>query len=641
MGGSLQADSRCCDNSIASTNCNDCESCECKTTFIPRSGGDNLVRQATYRNYEYGQDCFHGSFGIDYRYQRSFKDCRIARSLFGSSTLHFQGSTVKADEARVDAAALLADNFGLSPDTDNFITFSPRITNSMILDFELYLGLDELYEGLFLQFNAPLQKSKWELCARDGAGTSTLNCSSDCSSDCDDCSGCSTDCCSQNLPRPAQTPFNPGCMDAVFLSDGTTFNPVAPAPTFGSALGGDFLFGDMQTAWGSGRFNFKCSEETKLASFNIIIGYNFYECPDYHFGIFMRTAAPTGTKEDECCISKNVFSTRIGDNHWKLGGGITGHAELYNCDDSHFINVYIEGYAEHMFSRCQVRSFDFKGKGCLSRYMLLKEFDPVTGLYMNNMINAIDFATRKISTSIAVQGEAIIEFIYSNDCGFSAGLGWNIYGRSEEDGCRLGAACNEGIGTRTFGFKGCAPVQAAGYVIPSTGTNTCSVNITPTATPVVFTLNSTQSDATITSCGTTDSAQNLQLGCVGANSGFIYVNTCADDVRSLTSGTITVASLTVAQESSSTVPVVTTVTGAVTNDTPNPTIIDPRTAFDINSGLLSSQVTNKIFGHIDYSWTDCDWTPKVYFGAEVEIADEDDCQAMNAWGIYLGGSVAF
>jgi hypothetical protein len=421
----------------------------------------------------------------------------------------------------------------------------------------------------------------------------------------------------------------------------TLLNPVSPAATFSSALGGTFLFGDMQTAWSSGRFNFTCSEDTKLASFNIILGYNIYECPDYNFGIFLRTAAPTGTDESECCTTKNVFSNHIGDNHWKLGGGITGHAELYNCDDQNFVNVYIEGYAEHLFSRCQTRSFDFKNKGCLSRYMLLKEFDPVANTYLSNMINGIDFASRSVSTSIGVQGEAIIEFIYSNSCGLSTGLGWNIYGRSDEKACSIGSPCNGAISGRTFGFKGCAPVEAAGYIIPSAGVGSCSPDITPTATPVAFTLNSTQSDATITSCGTTDNAQNLQLGCIGTDSGFIYVNTCANNPSSLTSGTITVASLTVAQDSSSTVPVITTVTGAVTNDTPDPVILNPATAFDIKSGLLKSQVTNKIFGHLDYSWTDCDWTPKIYIGAEVELASEEDCQAMNAWGIFVGGGVAF
>lgn len=634
--GTLQADT-CCSTSVASSSCNNDCGCTCRSTFIPRSAGDNLRRQATYRNYEYGQDCFHGSFGVDYTYQRSFKDCRIARSLFGTSTLHFQGSTIKADSSLADADAILADNFGLSPDTNSFIAFSPRITNSMILDFELYLGLDELHEGLFLQFNAPLQHSKWELCARDGAGTST-SCNGNCASN---CNSCDNDCCQATLPRPAQTPFNPGCMGTVFqpAPNDTTLNPVSPAETFTSALSGDFLFGDMQTRWTAGRFNSKCSDDTKLASFNIILGYNFYECPDYNFGVFLRTAAPTGTNESECCIAKNVFSTRIGDNHWKLGGGITGHAELYNCDEDHFVNVYIEGYAEHLFSRCQVRSFDFRDKGCLSRYMLLKEFDPTTGEYLNNMINGINFATRKVSTSIDVQGEAIVEFIYSNSCGFSGGLGWNLYGRSAEEACSIGSACDATIAGRAFGFKGCAPVETRGY---QTLEADCPVVDAPvTGNNSVFTLNSTQSDATIHSCGTTDSAQNLLLPCVnGVSDGVIYVNTCANDVTDIVPGTTIAASLTVAQDSSSTVPVIVVTTGAVT-DTPNPSIIDPLIAFDRDSGLLKSQVTNKIFGHIDYAWTDCDWTPMVYLGAEVELASEDDCQAMNAWGIFLGANVSF
>ena len=62
---------------------------------------------------------------------------------------------------------------------------------------------------------------------------------------------------------------------------------------------------------------------------------------------------------------------------------------------------------------------------------------------------------------------------------------------------------------------------------------------------------------------------------------------------------------------------------------------------DINSGLLHSYLSNKVFGHLDYTWEDCDWTPNLYVGGEVEFASHAKRGAMNAWGVFVGGGVSF
>lgn len=657
----LKADScstSCATNGASSTNCSSCTS-----IYIPRSVGDNLVRQAIYKNYEYGaDDCFRGDFSAEYRYQQSRKSCDIATSLFGRSTLHFQGSTVKAG-ANNDVNSLLADNFGLSPAEDNYINFAPKIKYN-IVDFELYLGLDQLWEGLFFQLNLPLAHGKFDL--RPGAGSApaaaavagTVNgtCNNSCSSN----NNCNSTCSTGNLPTPATTPFNAGCMNTFAAPGATALNQaqiaaltVAPATAYcgaNGALSGNFLFGDMQTKWVAG--SFCCNtDKTKLASVNMILGYNFYECADYNFGVFLRAAAPTGT-EDNCCTVRNVFSTQIGDNHWKLGGGITGHYELYNCDDEHMVNVYFEGYLEHLFSRCQVRSFDWTGKGCLSRYMLLKEFNPASvpaNQYFSaaagntngsGLINGINYTTRRINTKIDVQGEGQIEFVYTNSCGFSGGLGWNIYGRSSEKGCSIGTPCDATIGSRAFGFKGCADVEGLCFAIGTANAVTTISNplvLSATATA------STQSNATITnacSANTTDLVSAVTPSATLATNTTVCLSTCSGLAATI------VAGQTVAPVAGST----TTVTiNAVVEPllltsgiaaAPNPTLVSTA-LLNINSGLLDSYLSNKVFGHVDYEWTDCDWTPKVYVGGEVEFASHAKRGAMNAWGVYAGAGVSF
>lgn len=655
----------CCNtnsNNGCSTDCNNstnngCRSCT--SVYIPRSVGDNLVRQATYKNYVYGEDCFRGNFSVEYRHQQSRKSCDIAASLFGRSTLHFQGSNITAASTPArDANALIADNFGLSPATDAFISFAPKIKYD-IVDFELYFGLDQWYEGLFFQLNLPLAHAKFSL--HPGAGSaSSVNtnvngncCSTSCSTDCNN--SCNNSCSTGAIPVPDQTPFRAGCVNTI-PTLGAAANPfppatVAPAASFfgpQGALSGNFLFGDMQTPWIAGRFVNCGLDETKLASVNMILGYNFWECPDYNFGVFIRAAAPTGTEEN-CCAVRNVFSPQIGDRHWKLGGGITGHYELYNCDDEHMVNVYFEGYIEHLFKRCQVRSFDFRGKGCLSRYMLLKEFNPAStpaNQYFSaaagntngsGLINGINFTTRRISTSFDVQGEGQIEFIYSNNCGFSAGLGWNIYGRSDEKGCNVGAPCDATLANREFGFKGCADVSGVCFATTTDGTTTITSTpgATGTGTTVVATA-STQSDATIFACGTTDHVGPVTTA-LGTS---VCLSTCDSRfnpapivttavVNNLTATTVAIGGVTE--------PLLLT---SVLNGAPDPVILTAA-EIDINSGLLDSYLSNKVFGHLDYAWSDCDWTPNIYVGGEVEFASHAKRGAMNAWGVYVGAGVSF
>lgn len=639
----------CGQSNDCNTSCNDC--CSCSSIFIPRSVGDDLRRQATYRNFtansELADDECWGNavFGADFRYQRSRDGDRIAKSLFGSSVLTFQGSDIKTG-ALANVNALLAENFGLASDTNQQLGFCPRIVNNVI-DFELYFELNSCWEGLFMQFNAPVSISKFQLRAFDaGAGVAATvvatNCDNSCNTSCN--TGCSTNCnstCGQPaLPATTRTPFCSGFMGA---TNGADLTQVPSAASFEAALSGNFLFGFMQTPWNAGRFNLGCNaEDTKLASFNMILGYNAWECDDYNLGIFLRAAAPTGTNLtccNLCCDNNGIFAPQIGDNHWKLGGGLTGRYDLYNCDDNHFVTIYAEGYAEHLFKRCQVRSFDFTGKGCLSRYMLLKEIDS-DNAFTGNLINGINFATRNVKTSVDVQGEGQIELGYRNNCGFSAGLGWNIYGKSGEKACTIGNPCDSSVLGRSFGFHGCTQVENVCIEVNNTLTvvGTAATVATPLNVTTTFS-NATASAADARNCGAVDTAVFSTTATtfpVGLST--VCVDACfvpqepgilaGQAVVALNSpvGTVTINAVEIPLAVSSTTPV--TFTTATDN-------------LDINSGLAHSQITNKVFGHLDYEWNDCCRSPKVYVGGEIEFASESRCAGMNAWAIFLGGSLNF
>ncbi|HBL98678.1 TPA: hypothetical protein DDZ86_03485 [Candidatus Dependentiae bacterium] len=632
----------CCCSSSGSTTTGTGSCCsEPKTLWFPRSAGDNMVIDQHRFGYKYNEECCtYGYFDVSYRYQRSTKDCRIASSLFGSNTLNFVGSQ---DATRgtgaspaVSSTALLADNFGLSQAQSSYtIKFNPRVQNHCI-DFRLYVGMDELLEGLYMQLNFPLIHTKWNLCC---------GCNKDCcGSSCNDCCGSSCGTTTSTTTTTTTGSLN-GCPTTGTLS--TVQFPagymsktaVNPQTSLSDALNGK-AFGDFQGRT-YGKFS-GCCDSTKLAGVYFDLGYNFWECPDYHLGVYLKVVAPTGTDMKCDAHVKNIFHPIVGDYHWQLGAGISGAAELYNCEDDYKITAYLQGYVTHLFEREQTRAFDLNN-GVMSRYMLMKEFKSSTDLSYNDKLwSVIDWSTRKAKVQVAAKGEGLIEFVYSNSCGFSAGIGYEIYGRSKEKICKFCAPCNSTMASKTLGLKGCAPVYANGYVANATPL----FNAFPASTFVPYNVSATQSAATAYKCGAVDSPVQLilpQNPLTGALNDRAYVNPLT--FPGLTNPAVVATDATnisnnVLSESATGTPTINVTTGEVTGLTRAPVIL---TDDNINkcSASMQSYITNKVYGHIDYIWDDCDWKPSVYAGAEGEFASDSKKNAMNAWGIWIGGGVAF
>ncbi len=61
---------------------------------------------------------------------------------------------------------------------------------------------------------------------------------------------------------------------------------VPAVPTLAAALDGQTTFGDMTEKWKYGRFRFCKQHDTKLADVDLILGYDFWNCEDYHLGPF-------------------------------------------------------------------------------------------------------------------------------------------------------------------------------------------------------------------------------------------------------------------------------------------------------------------------------------------------------------------
>ncbi len=601
--------------------------------FLPRSAGSNTaMRLVGWQDYihRYDMDCFYGVLTGRFEYTRSFKPERIARQLFGSDVLRFQGSSV----ANRAPGALIADYFGLARDFDGSVRFRPRIEN-FIFDFNLFLGLDQWLCGLYFEMHLPIVHTRWGLF-----------------SDCDNGRG-------RNCP-PTGTATGTGtgtgaglggnvaCGTTVTTRGSETFpacymsNDTAPtAPNLETALSGTFTFGDMKTPWVAGRFS-KCREtRTRVADIDFILGWDFWKTECSHIGAYLQAVAPTGGRP----CNTHIFEPVVGNGrHAGLGGGLTAHTVLWEgCDDQN-LSIWLDGHALHLFKARNTRTFDLNN-GPLSRYVLLKELD-ANNTYTGNLINAVNFTTREVETSIRVLGDASVKLAYRN-CGFMVDVGYNIYGHSRErlhgDCARI---CANNLSNRRFGIKGCQGVCGNVFTTATQDGVTTVVGSAVGVNPVM--LNTTASTATAFSCGTPDTPTAATTSV--ADQAVLAFNSPTAAGTVVPAGAPTAGQAIVAQVST---------TPVVLSDAN----LNPR------SGLAHSQLTHKIFGQIGWSWDDSCFCPFVSLVGEVEFDGRSDrrdkcttdgvavttttttnlnnCDdnrhraGLNQWGIGLKGGISF
>lgn len=580
-----------CTNDCSSNSCNaDCtSSCgKCHSIYIPRSTNSNTAYFFLPFAHKADMDTWYAGLELGVEYQRSFKDKDIAKSLFGRETLLFQGSQI-TDR---DSNALLADYFGLSPFTNSSLKLKPRIEN-VNLHFQSYLDFACWCEGLYGQLNFTFTHQKREL----------RSCNNDCTS---------------TVTTDTQV-FPAGYMHAT---------AVAPTTSIKTALGGDFLFGDMQTKWTYGRFNFCDKTENKVSGVDVILGYDFWRNDCSNFGAYLIYVAPTGNKP----CAKNIFSPVVGNGkHHEIGGGLQGHWKLWDgsCDDS--ITAYFDGYVTTMLKNHQERSFDFKNSGCMSRYMLLKELNTTTSTagadftYAGNLINAINWTTRCVDVKVPVKGDATLRFVYKRGC-FDFGLGYNFYGQSREKikDCLTTFPCNATFANKHYGKKGCNGVDYFTYTRTGADTYVLANTVTTNATSSNATMSGTNP------CGTPDNQTTVTPSPLAE--GFVAVDwTSAVISTGLGIDANALAgSLTDARVADTTI-----IPRAYTS---SPAVEVSASDLDKRSGEAPKQISSKGFATMNYTWTDCDWTPYLGIGAEVEGGSHE---TLKQWGVWVKGGISF
>ena len=147
-------------SSCGSNSSNSNNSCgSCHSILIPRSQSSNTAVYGWLPfAHQYDKSENYWGSELNLGFQQSFSGHDLAKGLFGSSTLLFQGS----DVANRNSNALVADYFGLPSDFQGSVKLNPRIRN-IVLNSSLYAGFDECFEGLYARLDVTFANQRRNL----------------------------------------------------------------------------------------------------------------------------------------------------------------------------------------------------------------------------------------------------------------------------------------------------------------------------------------------------------------------------------------------------------------------------------------------------------------------------------------------
>ena len=580
--------------------------------FSNRSQSVNLPRMMSGWVNEvniFDTEKFYGIFAITPGYSQSFREKDIARCLFGNSLQSCDCPTIKISGSRVSNRGncdWLADYFGLPTDFQSSVTFKPRIQNFFI-DFALHVGLDEWVSGMWFKVWAPFVRTRWDL---------------------NWCESC---------PTAGTLDYDPGYFNGVdgvtrsnLLTNAKEFFQERKTPTLGKGDERAMTFESLKSCrWGD------CGCDTDLtknglADLRFAFGWNFFQNDDYHIGLGIIAAAPTGNRPEGCFLFEPIIGNG---NHWEVGAVWTSQVLFWSSEDEEkYFDGYLDANITHLFKTRQQRCFDLCGKP-LSRYMLAEKLGtPVrTNLFGNETSgnknggkapsaqfkNAFapvgNLTCSDVDVSVGVQADVVAMINYTCS-GFSWDLGYNLWARSCEK-IEFDCDCLPRLAKEkdTWALKGDA------FVYGFHGNDNQQVA-----------LSGTQSNATINK-GTNnfvgkdiDVSTNPSAGIeIGSNQIGPTRNPGVDNRRwtqtEASDGGVEIRD----RLDAATLPV-----QKQTNTSVNPLFINQ---CDINlQGARTKTLTHSVFTHLSYSWLDNeDWTPFLGVGAQAEFSNNGNSSDCN------------
>lgn len=359
--------------------------------FLPRAQNGTAVDVFGWEEsiHKYDADTFYFDFKTQSEFRQSFNSTGLGQYIFFNGTNVMNFGNAQPDTDTTDVYAL---NFLLTQDFESVVTAKPKVQSS-ITDFSFFVGLDEWCPGLYVSAHLPLVWTRWNAHLTEEvitAGDSTFD---------------------AGLVIQSSTP------DAIYTD-------VIAAFKGDKSVGGS-------SVWEYGKIDGSQSK-TRLGDVAVNLGYDFISKENAHLGVAVRGLFGAGGKSK----AHYVFEPTIGmAGRMGVGGMIDGHVRLWEKDEDHHINAYLNGYAVHVFDNTQVRSFDLKDSGVGSRYNLVKKLTTVGAdvdysIY-SNIDNMINIGTQGAKISIGAAYEVTLQFSYvANKINFD--FGYTGGGHSKE-----------------------------------------------------------------------------------------------------------------------------------------------------------------------------------------------------------------
>jgi len=600
---------------IASNTCNtSCNACNTPakpvTCFIPRSQSfNNMIKNAGMdpdNQFLYDVDGFNGSFKINFEYDQTFSEDHLGQCLFGPAAICVSGCNDNAIAINVvgtqatngsitgpnGTTDLVADLFFLPKDFSSTITIQPSIQNYNI-HLQAYFGFDEWCTGLYARIYAPITISSWKL-----ETTETIN-------------------------SAGTVGFNAGEISSVAVPSSALYTSFlqytlgnTPLTLPGSVAPAQVVAGPTVQALKYTKFG--CCDSTsttQLADLRGEFGWNFLLDEDYHLGIYLAAAAPTGNGCGSCdddCNSGLLWSPIAGNGkHWELGGGITGHYTMWRSEDcEQQFDLFVDATINHMFAHTENHTFDLIGKP-LSRYIIAEQLTSTVtnGLSVGGTAAKYQFAgayapvanftTLPVQISFPIQADVMAKFVYT--CrGFSWAIGYDFWGQtcpSLELGCNdnCNTSCNTSCNTttattfpaNTWALRGDAHVY--GY-----GLNGPTVFIQP----IPATYNATTAFNIGTAFEGPSATPNVNAGVDSAATPVAVTSPITADLVVLATGV-----------------------GPNIYGSNPPTFI---ASTDVDYCSITKGLSNSVFTELNYTWIDREcWVPYFGIGARVEFGNNN------------------
>jgi len=404
----------CCGTSSSNccSSCCDTDNVSCKSHFTPRSQGMDLARLLVGRHHRihlYDKDEMYGSFDVALAWQQTFRQDRLAKYISPNCNTTF---TVGADgEALTNVRA---DDFGLN--CTGQVRMCPRI-QSFIADIDFFVGFNSWLEGLYADLQLPVVYTRWD-----------------------------SNCCFTNTQACGDD------FEDFYMSQDQ--DKSGSVQSFQNGVNGTENWGDVDQLLCYAKLCCGKQTETRLADLRFRLGYDIWLKEDYHFGLKLVTAAPTGTKPDARFLWEPIAGNG---GHWELGGGLTASALLWEKDEDSRLSWHLDSEITYMFkSREHRRTFDLRPNGCFSRYLLLKKFKQNNDNENPELVGLVrgpNVLTQCVRTQINVHAEVATLFSFAwNNWMFD--LGYDGWFRSSEKLCSF---CPS-IADKTFGIKGIQPM---------------------------------------------------------------------------------------------------------------------------------------------------------------------------------------